>query len=95
MLESGDMGLDEPGGKYISGVQLYGEADLGTTVKVELQYDARGEWVEAYRASPVPRQSVVIPLLPRRCRTLKMRIKGQGGFTLYSITRNIAYGGTR
>lgn len=92
MLETGDMGLDAPYSKHISGIQLYGEADLGTTLRVELQYDGTGGWAEVYRSAPLIRQSMVLPIIPRRCRTLRMRIRGTGGFLLYSIVKKTEQG---
>ena len=92
LLETGDMGLDAAYNKYVSGIQLYAECDLGATVCVELQYDGCGAWTEVFRSAPVRRRSLVIPIIPRRCRTLRMRLHGVGGFRLYSIVRKTEAG---
>ena len=95
MLETGDIGLDEPYGKYITGVQLYARAALGVTVTIEVQYDGYGMWAEVYRSAPVQQGSLVLPLASRRCRTLKMRFRGQGDFWLYAITWKTEQGGEK
>ncbi len=91
-LETGDMGLDAACNQYVSGIQLYAECDLGATVCVELQYDGCGAWTEAFRSAPARRRSLTIPIIPRRCRTLRMRLHGVGGFRLYSIVRKTEAG---
>lgn len=85
MLETGDLGMDEPSSKYISGIQLHAECGLGTTLRVEIEYNHTGAWEEMFRASPVQRRSMVIPLIPRRCRTLRLRLSGEGECKLFSI----------
>ena len=92
MLETGDLGLDEPNNKYIAGMQLHVGTDIGTTVRVELQHDATGAWQEVFRRSFPARGSATIPVIPRRCRTLRMRLRGEGGFTLYAITKRTQAG---
>ena len=92
MLETGDLGIDLPFSKYISGVQIFAEAEPGTTIRVELQYDAAGGWVEVCRHAPRTRRSFVIPIIPRRCRTLRMRMHGTGVFFLYSIIKKTEAG---
>lgn len=91
-LVTGDMGLDEPYKKYISRIQLYGETEPGTSLRVEIRYDDRGEWERVYDGMPTPRQSLVLPFTTRRCRTLRLRLSGVGGLRLYSIIKNVEAG---
>jgi len=92
MLETGDIGLDAPFNKYITGIQLYASAELGTALIVEAQYNAVGAWNEVFRGAPVSPKSMVIPITTPRCRTLKLRIKGTGDFKLWSLTRRTMAG---
>ena len=89
---TGPIGLDEPYAKYISRIQLYGETEPGTSLRVEIQYDERGEWERVYDGMPTPRQSMVLPFTTRRCRTLRLRLSGVGGMRLYSIIKNVETG---
>ncbi len=91
-LETGDIGQDEPYSKYISHIQLNGDADLGTTLRVAVRYDGKGGWQEVYRCAPVTRRGMVIPIRPRRCHSLRLRIQGIGGMRLYSIIRQTEAG---
>ncbi|MEG2207832.1 MAG: hypothetical protein RR065_06975 [Clostridia bacterium] len=84
-LETGDLGLDEACSKYISGIQLHGDVDLGASFCVAIRYDGGGAWNEVFRSSPVTQRSWVLPIVPRRCRTLRLRLHGVGGMRLYSM----------
>ena len=91
-LTTGALGLDEPYNKYVSGVQLHVWCELGTTIKVDVQYDGQGLWQRMLRIDPTESRSMVIPIAPRRCRTMKMRIYGAGAFELYSIAKTVEQG---
>lgn len=91
-LETGDIGLDEPYSKYISSVQLHVACSLGSSVSVSVRYDSDHVWEELFRLDPVNTRSMTIPVIPKRCRTLRIRLRGRGAFELYSITKNIEQG---
>lgn len=91
-LTTGPLGLDDPYSKYISGVQLHMECELGCAVNVAVQYDADERWERLFHLDPVKARSLVVPIIPRRCRTMRLKIYGMGGFRLYSITQKIEQG---
>jgi len=91
-LITGPLGLDEPYSKYISSIQLHVACDLGSTVHVDVRYDAEEEWQELFKLDPVLARSMTIPVVPRRCRTMRLRIRGTGAFELYSINKTIEQG---
>lgn len=92
MLETGELGLDAPYNKYITGMQLYAETEIGATLRVEIRYDAAGSWEEIFRDTPMWQRSMVIPIATKRCRTLKLRLSGKGAFKLWSMVRKITAG---
>lgn len=91
-LVTGPMGLDEPYSKYISSIQLHVACELGSAVRVDVAYDDQDEWREIFRLDPVRTRSLTIPVVPRRCRTMRLRVRGTGAFELYSITKTIEQG---
>jgi hypothetical protein len=91
-LVTGELGLDEPYSKYLSGIQLHVACELGSTLEVSVRYDGNGTWQTMFRLDPVRTRSLVIPLIPKRCRTLQMKMHGTGAFELYSITKTIEQG---
>lgn len=85
-LESGDLAIDLPDKKHISRIQLKLSAENGCTVK--LQYDG-GVFEKAAEVSAGTKQPVVVPIIPRRCDRMKMRIEGSGRFSLLSAAYTV------
>ena len=92
MLETGDIGIDEPNNRYVSGIQIHAECELGATVRMEIRCDTSHTWEHVMTCTPVTRRSLTIPYVPRRCRTMRIRLSGTGEFKLYSITKNTEAG---
>lgn len=95
MLETGDIGLDLPYNKYISGIQLYAQVALGHGLRVEIQYDGAGAWTSVYQSAAVQRRSLLVPITTRRCRTLRVRLTGEGELHLYSLLYRTEAGSDR
>ena len=91
-LITGPIGLDEPYSKYISRLQLHVACELGSALRVDVAYNEENSWQEIFRLDPVRTRSLTIPLIPKRCRTMRLRIWGVGKFELYSITKTIEQG---
>lgn len=92
-LQTGDIGLDSPDNKYISKMQFRMEVGEKSLVRIQVQYDQElEEWEEVYRMNFTRKRSFTVPILPRRCDTMRLRISGYGDFLLYSITKTIEQG---
>lgn len=93
MIETGDIGYEAPYNKYISGIQLYAEGEIGHTVRISIRYDNRMQpWTEVFQFTPAMRKSMVLPIVPRRCRIMNIRIHGTGPFKLFSIAKRVEEG---
>lgn len=92
MLDTGDLGVDDPYNRYISGIQMYCGCELGTQVMLDVRYDAEKAWKEVFHSNPATTRSMTIPYVPHRCRTIRLRLRGQGAFRLYQIVRRIEQG---
>lgn len=92
MLETGDIGLDEPHNRYVRGIQLHAQCELGTMVRMEIRCDSDPTWEHVLTCAPVTRRSLTIPYVPKRCRTLRIRLSGKGEFSLYSIVKRTEVG---
>ena len=90
--ESGDIGLGDPNNKYISKIQLRVEVSPGSTLKIELKYDGIGEWEEKARLGFASKRAFTIPIIPRRCDTMRIRISGRGECRIYSVSKIIEKG---
>lgn len=91
-IESGNMGLNNPDKKYISKLQLRLTADAGTTIKLSLQYDSCGFWEDVFRFSSKRLKTYTIPIIPKRCDHLKIKISGKGNCKIFSLTKSTAQG---
>ena len=93
MAETGDFvdnGSDKTG---LTRLQMRLEADSGSEVLVEIQFDSDGVWRPVRRIGRGEKRSVVLPIIPRRCDHYRLRLSGRGGCRVYSITRE-AYKGS-
>lgn len=90
--ETDDIGSYTANNKYISKLQFRLEVPEGSLVKIELQYDSNGLWIEKYRINATRKRSFTVPIIPRRCDHMKVRISGIGDCKVYSFTKTIETG---
>ena len=89
-LITGDIGLDGAEDRYLSRLTLRLDADCASTVALEVSYDGGGwEAVAAWQVSG-QRKNFDQSFVPRRCSTLRLRLRGEGQITLRSLARTIA-----
>ena len=88
-LVSGNIGLDSPEELYLSRLTLRLEAEVKSRIEVAVSYDS-GEWETLAQLTADGRRCFDVPLVPRRCGSLRLRLKGRGQLTLRSLTRTSA-----
>ena len=89
-LVTGDVGLDGTEQRYLSRLTLRLDAERTSTVEVAVSYDG-GAWeTVASLATQGSRRSFDLPFVPRRCGSLRLRLRGKGQITLRSLVRTIA-----
>lgn len=77
------------------------EADAGTTLKIWVRYDSRGEWEQIGQdiKGGMVKGQIDVPVYIRRCDHYRIRIDGQGqggsGWTLHALTRDRSVGSNR
>jgi hypothetical protein len=92
MAESGVLGTDSPDKKYISRLNVRMSLDIGTRVRFYIQYDSSGTWDLVFSMAGVNLRTFNVPIRPRRCDHMKIRIEGEGEAKIYSITKTIEEG---
>lgn len=92
MAQTGEIGLDDPGRKYISRLTLRLSMEVGAELTVYARYDTEPEWVALGSIRGTGLQSFSLPLRLRRCDHLQLRLEGEGDVKLYSITKTIQEG---
>ena len=92
MAESGTLGTDSPDKKYISKLNVRMSLDIGTRVRFFIQYDSSGKWDLLFSMAGVNLRTFNVPIRPRRCDHMKIRIEGEGDAKIYSIAKTIEEG---
>lgn len=92
MAETGILGTDSPDKKYISRLDVRMSLDVGTRVHFFVQYDSIGEWEHLFTMTGVKLQTFAVPIRPKRCDHMRLRIVGEGDAKIYSICKTIEQG---
>ena len=88
-LVSGNIGLDSSEELYLSRLTLRLEAEVKSRIEVAVSYDS-GAWETLAQLTADGRRCFDVPFVPRRCGSLRFRLKGRGQLTLRSLTRTSA-----
>lgn len=89
---TGLIGTDSPDKKYISRLNVRLSLDVGTKVYIFAQYDSCGAWEHLFTMNGTSLKTFSIPIRPKRCDHLRLRIEGEGEAKIYSICKTIEQG---
>lgn len=92
MVETGEIGISSPDSKYISRITLRMSMDIGSEVNIYAQYDFDESWEQVCCLTGDSLRSFSIPIRPKRCDHMKLRIEGVGMVKIYSLTKTIEQG---
>ena len=92
MAETGEIGISSPDMKYVSRLTLRMSMDIDAEVSIYAQYDFSDEWECQCVLRSTSLRSFSIPIRPKRCDHMKLRIEGVGAVKIYSITKTIEQG---
>ena len=92
MVETGEIGLEMPDMKYINRILVRMSLETGTEVRCFARYDFSEEWEPLFALRSTTLRSYNIPIKPKRCDYMKLRIEGDGPAKIYSITKNMLQG---
>ena len=89
---TGIIGTDSPDKKYISRIDVRMSLQVGTRVILSAEYDSSGEWEHLFTMAGTNLRSFAVPIKPKRCDHLRLRIEGLGDAKIYSICKKIEGG---
>ena len=92
MAETGPIGIYTPDKKYVSRLNVRMSLNVGTKVYFYAQYDSCGEWELMFTMTGLNLRSFSVPIRPKRCDHMKIRIVGEGDAKIYSIAKTIEQG---
>ena len=92
MVQTGDLGLESPDQKYISRLSLRLMLEPGANLEIYAQYDREPVWVKLGQIYGTDLRSFSLPVRPRRCDQLRLKLQGKGMCKIYSITKTMVKG---
>ena len=92
MAETGNLGMNTPDMKYLSGITLRMMLAKNAKVEIYAQYDLSDEWLHICTMFGTDLRSFNVPIRPRRTDHVKLKLVGTGEGKIYSITKTIEQG---
>ena len=92
MAETGEIGISSPDMKYISRLTVRMSMEIGAEVRFYAQYDFCDDWDHLCTLTADNLRSFSLPIRPKRCDHMKLRVEGNGMVKIYSITKTIEQG---
>lgn len=94
-VETGKIGLSSPDKKYLARMDIRLSLDLGTVIRIYVQYDSIPSWDAITTVTGTKLESFAIPIRPKRCDHMRLRIEGRGAAKIYSICKTMEQGSDR
>ena len=92
MFETGILGASLPDKKYLVKLNIRLVLEVGSSLNILAQYDSVGPWVNLGFITGTDLRSFTIPVKPRRCDHLRLRVEGEGKGMVFSITKTYSHG---
>ena len=92
IAETGILLYAWPDKKYVSRYDLRMSMERDAKVQLYIEYDSSGMWSFQGEMKVNRTGSVTLPVRPRRCDHLRMRLEGRGEVSLFSIARVMEQG---
>ena len=95
MVQTGPLGLDLQGKKYICRLLLRMSMEQDAGVRAYIQYDSLSGWESVASIRTQRLASVALPIRPRRCDHFRLRLEGDGQVRIHSMTSFLTQGSDR
>lgn len=92
MVETGQIGVADPDTQTLQKLHLRMQMELGSEVFVSVRYDCDDTWQQVGYVMGDCLQSFLLPIRPRRCQFLRLKLEGKGDVKVYSMTKTISGG---
>lgn len=90
--ETGILYYQYPDKKYVSRFNVRVQMEEGAEMDIYIQYDSSGVWERKGRIKLKGTNTVTVPIRPRRCDHMRIKLVGKGGFRLFSVAKIITFG---
>lgn len=90
--ETGEIGIASPDMKYVSRLVIRMSMENDAEADLYVQYDTDQQWLHVCNIRGTSLRSFSVPIRPRRCDHMRLKLKGAGACKIYSITKFITMG---
>ena len=96
MADTGEIGMTSasnrgrtqfPEKKYLSRMLVRFSVEMGSMIAFYIQYDSNGTWEKVSSSTETRLGTMTTEIRPKRCDHFRIKIIGEGGVKLYSITK--------
>ena len=87
MVQTGPIGMAGAERNYVSRLDVRLQLEAGSQARLLVRYDSGGDWQLLCTLFGTRLRSYCVPVRPRRCDHLELRLEGAGMAKLYSITK--------
>lgn len=91
-VQTGEIGLSSPDMKFMQRITLRVLLPPGSNLDIFVQYGSESSWTNAFHTKSATLRSFSIPIRPKRCDFMRMRICGTGDAKIYAITKTMRNG---
>ena len=92
MARTGPLRFTAPDKQSLSRTDLTLWMERGGSLTLWLRYDGGGDWERAAALENLGEGSFTLPLRPRRCGSLELRLEGRGAMRLYALSQVLERG---
>lgn len=86
---TGEIALRTGAGSYVGGLYLRAMLEAGSTMKIEASYDESGSFRTVYEIAGAAKRTYELPILPRLCESMRLRLSGQGDMRVYRLEKQV------
>lgn len=86
-VTSGVIGFEDSEHKYLSRFVFRADLAPGACLHMDIRYDEDREWTKRGTYYGAGLRSFVLPVMPRRCDHLRIRLRGKGDVKVYSMAK--------
>lgn len=90
--ETGIINASSPDRAYLKRISVRMVLEPGSNVTISAQYDSCGAWESLGFFTGTDLRSFTVPVRPRRCDHLRIRLEGTGKAMVFSITKSMSGG---
>lgn len=90
--ETGPIGITTPDMKTVIRLTFRLSLDMGASLRILAKYDFAEDWEQVCTLESSHLRSFSLPIRPKRCDHMQLRLEGTGDCKLYSITKTVTEG---